>query len=306
MDVLCKNGPEGEQAFAEMHKAMKQALPDYETFNINGLDPRHCGYPVGKMRLFVCGSRSDTMSHDKLKSNMMTLLENPLPITHNYVSMLGLERFKTLNWERLHCYPTPEEFEILFWSECVCGLDPMVFCPVHKCLCDQCTKCSRRQVCAWRQHAQDYIKLKLKRDEFHDHEKAKITYIQALELQGQEAPQSARERNLLNLISLEPKLHPFQQTWGVIDLSQRINQSSLKTDGSVQTGATNTVYFMFNIGKQIPVRLMAELMGHDMRKRDALEAVSGSKAREFLGNAFHVATMGMILIGILSSVFPPP
>lgn len=64
----------------------------------------------------------------------------------------------------------------------------------------------KKAACAWRQKASKYISAKLPGLRLRS---GRITYIECLEMQGvQGVPKSARERNLLNLMSCLPEPQP--------------------------------------------------------------------------------------------------
>ena len=59
------------------------------------------------------------------------------------------------------------------------------------------------------------------------------TYIQALELSGQNVPTSARERNLLNILARLPAAQPLSSTVMIVDISQAADRCRPKYDGQV-------------------------------------------------------------------------
>ena len=128
-----------------------------------------------------------------------------------------------------------------------------------------------------------------------------LTYIQALELMGQPVPQSARERNLLNVFARLPMTQPLNSTLLIIDLSQAVNRCQPKVDGTVPTMATNAKMWSIRAGKALDAVEMAKLMGHDLDGVD-LRGTTECQLRHMLGMSMHVATAGFALIGLLAAI----
>ena len=129
-----------------------------------------------------------------------------------------------------------------------------------------------------------------------------LTYIQALELIDQKnVPQSARERNLLNVFARLPVAQPLRSTVMLMDISQAIDRCKPKTDGSVPTMATNAKMWPIRAGKALDVSEMAKLMGHDLSEVD-LRGTTEPQMRHMLGMSMHVATAGFALVGLLAAI----
>ena len=131
-----------------------------------------------------------------------------------------------------------------------------------------------------------------------------LTYIQALEqLECPEliVPQSARERNLLNVIARLPVAQPLRSTPMIMDISQSIDRCSFKVDGSVPTMATNAKMWSLRAGRTLSVNEMGKLMGQELCDAD-LRNTSETQMRHMLGMSIHVATAGFALIGLLASI----
>ena len=73
----------------------------------------------------------------------------------------------------------------------------------------------------------------------------KLTYINLIEMAGFAGPQSCRERNMLNILSLLPELHPVPAVPALVDKSQSISRAALRHDGTVPTMATNATMWSF-------------------------------------------------------------
>ena len=133
-----------------------------------------------------------------------------------------------------------------------------------------------------------------------------LTYMQALELDTgtplpiRNVPQSARERNLLNVFARLPAAQPLRSTVMIMDISQAIDRCHAKTDGTVPTMATNAKMWSMRAGRPLDVSEMAKLMGHDLSTAD-LERTSEKSMAKMLGTSMHVATAGYALIGLLAA-----
>ena len=134
-----------------------------------------------------------------------------------------------------------------------------------------------------------------------------LTYMQALELDKEtpqpirNVPQSARERNLLNVFARLPAAQPLRSTLMILDISQAIDRCHAKTDGTVPTAGINAKLWSFRAGRALDVIEVAKLMGHELDKMD-LKGITESQMRRMLGNSMHVATAGFALIGLLAAV----
>ena len=136
---------------------------------------------------------------------------------------------------------------------------------------------------------------------------AGLTYVQALEMpwltpqQRNVMPQSARERNLLNVFARLPAAQPLRSTVMIADISQAIDRCKPKTDGTVPTMATNAKMWSIRAGRALEVVEMAKLMGHDLADVN-LRGTSENQMRHMLGMSMHVTTAGYALTGLLGAI----
>ena len=134
-----------------------------------------------------------------------------------------------------------------------------------------------------------------------------LTYMQALELDKEtplpirNVPQSARERNLLNVFARLPAAQPLRSTLMILDISQAIDRCHAKTDGTVPTMATNAKMWSIRAGRPLDVVEMAKLMGHDLADVN-LRGTSENQMRHMLGMSMHVTTAGYALTGLLGAI----
>ena len=225
-------------------------------------------------------------------------------VKHDYRSFLGLGAASVaIDWSRVGCLPAAAEITLVLASGCKCGLDPMLICPVHVCMCKECklhgVKTAR---CAWRQHACDYLVKKMPNLLNDPQEAHKMTYCQVADYSGGSClPNSARERNMLNIISRLPKTQPLNSTVANLDISQAIHLATVKTDGTVATMATGAVVFSLRDAMVLSVPMMAKLMGRDVTRFSNI-SVSGPQYKRILGMSFHPACAGLVLAGFLASI----
>ena len=132
-----------------------------------------------------------------------------------------------------------------------------------------------------------------------------LTYMQALELDKEQpirnVPQSARERNLLNVFARLPAAQPLRSTMMILDISQAIDRCHAKTDGTVPTMATNARMWSMRAGRELMVNEMAKLMGHDLDDIN-LRGITEAQMHQMLAHGMHVATAGFMLIGLLGAI----
>ena len=129
-----------------------------------------------------------------------------------------------------------------------------------------------------------------------------MTYCQVAECHGvMSLPTSGRERNMLNLVSRLPKVHPLASTVANIDVSQAIHLTNVKVDGTVPTMATGARVFSLRDAKPLSVPMMGKLMGRDVSRFSEL-CISEGQYKKMLGMSFHPACAGMILGGFLASI----
>ena len=113
---------------------------------------------------------------------------------------------------------------------CTCSLDPFIICRKHPCHCRVCGNEDRSS--HWRELHYRAITSKLMMTSgsisykaLIDHFSQRLSYIALIEKAGFDAPSSPRERNLLNIMSLFPEMHPLGLTPSILDISQDINRA---------------------------------------------------------------------------------
>ena len=135
---------------------------------------------------------------------------------------------------------------------------------------------------------------------FDEHTFRKLTYCQILELHGKKLMTSPRQRNMINIFALLPRVHPIKDTIAVIDLSQAIDRITVTTIGLVPTYATNSEFFCLCDGRFLNTMQIAYLMGHDVRELNMI-GVCESHFKHMLGIGFHVSSIGFCLVGLIAS-----
>ena len=118
-------------------------------------------------------------------------------------------------------------------------------------------------------------------------------------------PQSARERNLLNIIARLPAAQPLRATRLIVDISEPIDKCSPKFDGVVPPMSSNSVMWCMCAGSTLTVSEMAKLMGEDLDDVD-LRVTTKNQMRQMIGLSMHVATAGFALTGLLAAFGAAP
>ena len=127
------------------------------------------------------------------------------------------------------------------------------------------------------------------------------TYMQALELADRKTPDSARERNLLNIFARSEKAQPLCTTTANCDISQTIHFSHIKADGTVGTMSTGSVIFSLRDGMMLTVSMMAKLMGRNVMEVTA-PGVTDYQFKMMLGMSFHPASAGLLIAAMLGAI----
>ena len=290
-----------------IQKHLKDELGgDYELVIVRGIDPPMAGFPIHKKRLVILGCRVDPdnrgISPRVLRESIESLMQTPLRPSFSWRQFLGREC--TIDWSRAWEMQSPEE-RLMQLKECTCTLDPYIVCPRHPC---RCGKCGTDLVgCAWRRLHQTFIKDKFcscyngrSYDELILDKSHRLSYIALIEKSGRSAPSSPRERNLLNVTSLLPELHPLGSTPSILDISQSLKRGGLRIDGYVGTMATNAVMWSMIDANVLNIGEMFKLMGHrEVLSRDSLKR---KQLKTLLGMSLHVGTAGLLISSILASI----
>ncbi len=268
----------------------------YHIVTVRNVDPLSFQYPVGRPRLFIVGWREDLGAADKLQQPLNTLMQRGLPLEHTYQTLFPNE-MHALYWDRVDTFCVDADLERRVQSGCTCSVDPMILCGAHSCKCGRCGASGLD--CGWRKKMLSFIEQQFGVGWLQESQSRKITYIEALEQQGVAGPRSSRERNLLNVLALLPRMHPLSGTRAVFDISQSINRISPKYDGSIPTIATNSSMFVMKTGQHMTLWQLGELMGHKMESLK-LQEITEACFRRMLGNSVHVACMGAFLLALLA------
>ena len=297
MDICSTSRDTGGVDVTLIKKFMQQELGDtYNTMTISNTSPIQHGYAAEKKRFVVVGGRSDQVDENQLRRNFTELIENPLPVTHNYWTFLGLDEIADEIADAVGELPSPAAACKIHGSGCKCGVDPMILCDQHPCKCVQC-KHGEVLHCSWRVKAKKYLADHGLQEAAAD---GCVTYIQALELMGLLGPKSPRQRNMLNVFARLPAADPLRSTLMIMDISQAIDRARPRCDGTVPTMGVNASMWSMRAGRLLDVSEMAKMMGLDLSEVD-LRSTTQSQMRQMLGMSIHVATAGFALIGLLAA-----
>merc|ERR1712023_12926 len=93
MDNDCINRGFGAAEVLLIKKFIHQELGDtYTTMAVANTSPIQHGYAAEKSRTVVVGGRSDQVDENQLRGNFWELIQNTLPLAHNYWTFLGLDK----------------------------------------------------------------------------------------------------------------------------------------------------------------------------------------------------------------------
>ena len=297
MEIADASDGPGSDDLEQIKQFMEEALGDlYHSMTISNISPVQHGHAAEKKRFVVVGARSDQVDGVQLRMIFAKLIANPVPVTHTCWIFLGLQSLCDETADAVGQPPTPAAAFKTHSSVCKCGVDPMVLCAQHPCNYAECKKGKGLQ-CSWRIKATKYLADKELQGAAAD---GCHTYIQALELIGQEVPNSPREGNRLNVFARLPGAHPLRSTMMIMDISQAIDRARAKYDGTVPTMGTNARMWSMRAGRALDVSEMAKLMGLDLSKID-LRSTTEAQMRKMLGMSMHVASAGFALIGLLAA-----
>lgn len=244
------------------------------------------------LRFYILGIKRDPglqMTRlSPIAASVVQRLSSKLPTPRPFYDFLKIQ-VPDIDWTRLHVLPDLRELNNL--KPCMCKLNPVIVCPTHGCQCG----CHGDGSCAWRQKAIQFMAKRLPHI-LPDAEDGKLSYIQLLELHNIPCPASARERNLLNIMSYICK--PLDRSHSILDLSQSIDRCQMRADGLVPTYATKSKMWPMRLGRELTIGEAAALFGVPpwVKFNNQLPGV----VSQFLGNSMHVADIGVVAgLGVL-------
>jgi hypothetical protein len=293
---------------AVIEEFVSRNLTNHATAIVKGISRTQAGYPVKKTRLAIAGWRHGVVRNDALPTCLAKLFTNPCGAGSDFRHFLGLRDCPTLieKLKRVGELPCADESDFLTRAGCACGINPMHLCPVHLCKCQKCKIHGvNARKCAWRAAAADYLQKKMPQLMGNPTTTHEATYMQALELADRKTPDSARERNMLNIFARSANAQPLWTTTANFDLSQTIKFSHIKADGTVGTMNTGSVIFSLRDGMALTVPMMAKLMGRNVMEIAGLGVIQGVTECQFkamLGMSFHPASAGLLIAAMLASL----
>jgi site-specific DNA-cytosine methylase len=289
---------------AVIEQYVAKHLIHHSTSILKGICPTQAGYPVKKTRLAIVGWRKGVVHEDAVPACLRKLFTNPIGVASDFRHFLGLRDCPTLieKLNRVGELPRADESDFLTRAGCACGIDPWCVCPIHLCKCKHCKLHGNgARKCSWRAAAADYLQKRIPQLLENPSTAHAVTYIQALELADRKTPTSARERNLLNIFARSVKAQPLYSTTANCDISQTIQFSHIKADGTVGTMSTGSVIFSFRDGMALTVPMMAKLMGRNVMEVTA-PGVTECQFKMMLGMSFHPASAGLLIAAMLGAV----
>ena len=116
------------------------------------------------------------------------------------------------------------------------------------------------------------------------------------------APSSARERNLLNIMSyIIAAKTSMASSFAIMDKSQSITRTQFRDDGNVPTVCTTSSMWVFSLGRELTAAEIATLFGH---QQTPFGGQTEASVKRLLGNSMHLAEVGVI-IGAMHDYQPP-
>jgi len=290
-----------------LQQVRKELEPNYMILCLRNLNPIMMGYPMARPRFYIIGIRQPVQfTKEDAQGAVQRFLEAAQDYTKmTYPAFLHMDP-SPHSWERVGQLPNKQELDKL--KRCGCTVNPFHVCEVHICKCKGCARSSGADstvpteaesgdgtapedvlTCSWRRKNLEFSKKHLPHMDLKNQE-GRLTYIEVLEMMGLDAPQTARERNTLNLVALLPKAQPLDTSLAVLDLSQALDRCPMQTSGLVPTLATNSKPWSVRHGRLLKVWELMALCG--LPKDADMSGQSAHQARHMLGNCMHVADIG--------------
>ena len=289
----------------QIEEFMEDQVGDiYHSIAIRHLSPIQGGYPTQtKLKIAVIGGRKDQVHGGQLSNIFAKMFANPVPLTHTYMTFLGLASISDEIADSIGTRPGPRLASRIRGSGCMCSIDPYLPCAKHPCICPECMKEVDGVVdltnCRWRRQAAKFLSQNGLQNRVSD---GCVTYMQALELIGnRQGPQGPRERHMLNVFAVHPCVDPLRATMSIMDISQPITRCRQRLDGTVPRMGMLSKMWSMQAGRLLTVSELAKLMGVDLGACN-LVSITEERMRKMLGQSDHVATSGHLMIGLLAAV----
>ena len=262
---------------------------------VRSLGPQAQGYPINRRRTFFVGWRTDVCLDPVVATQPLhTLIQNPVDVTSTYRGFLKVS--SPYDWSEVGNFCVGTSLAYMSANACRCACDPYILCPVHPCKCEKCG--SDGLQCTWRHHLHRLLeKENLLSQAINMH--GKVTYVNALEMQGGDAPTLPRARVMLNIVAMLPQSNPLQDTLMLVDKSQNPGFGTWPSDGMAQTLTTTSQLWCMSAGRELTARELAALMGFDTSKM-ALKGQTEAWFRKRLGLTVHVANFGLVLAAVVA------
>lgn len=163
---------------------------------------------------------------------------------------------------------------------------------MHPCKCPSCKNAVGLD-CAWRRNHDDFLK-KPRREGTLKEKIAPdgLTYCQLADMAHVPLPVAARTRNMLNIMALLPECENLGQSYAVLDITQSIDRTSLRTDGQMFTIGTGSVPFIMKLARELEVKRLVTLCG--LPDTVDFGNQTESAVRKMLGNCMHTADIGAL------------
>ena len=284
-----------DEILSDITKILEENGRKYVIQLVRNLGPQMQGYPIRRSRTYFLGWRQDVSSDPMaLVAPLHTLTSNPVDMTSTYRGFLKLSQ--PYDWSGVGCFFVESALQYMSGQACRCACNPYDLCPVHPCQCGRCGHDGLQ--CTWRALMQQMLEKEGLGHSAGDME-GKLTYINALEMQGGVGPTQQRGRILLNIVAMLPQCRPLKDTLTLVDKSQNPPFGSLPADGLAPTLTTTSQLWCMSAGKELTASELAALMGFDT-KQMVLQGQTEAWFRKRLGLTMHVPNCGLVLAAALA------
>ena len=284
-----------DEALSDIQKMLEEKGRKYITQVVKSLGPQAQGYPIKRTRTYFLGWRLD-LSPDStaLVAPLHALTSNPEGLQSTYRGFLNISHI--YDWSGVGNFYVDSALQYMSGSACLCACNPYVLCPVHTCQCGKCGHDSLQ--CTWRALLQQMLEKEGLMAAAADMD-GKMTYINALEMQGGVGPAQPRARTLLNIVAMLPQSRPLNDTLLLLDRSQNPPFGPLPADGMAPTLTATSQLWCMSAGRDLTTRELAALMGFDT-KHMVLKGQSEAWFRKRLGLTMHVPNCGLVLAAAMA------
>ena len=284
-----------DEIMSGIQEVLIQDRREYTIQIVRSLAPAAQGYPIRRRRTYFIGWRSDVCPDSLVAVRPLhDLIQAARELTSTYRGFLQIQH--PYDWSGVGCFYVGAALAYMSGVTCRCTCNPYVLCPVHLCKCDKCGHDGLQ--CAWRSQFQQFLQKECLLSQAGAMD-GKLTYINALEMQGGIAPAQPRARVLLNMLAMLPQSQPLDHTLMLVDKSQNPPFGTWPTDGLAPTLTTTSQLWCMSAGRELKAWELALLMGFRTNNM-VLKGQSEAWFRKRLGLAVHAPNFGLVLAAAMA------